>query len=154
MQTFLKFMIIFLALTGAATLLVGGNHATFGTIDFWDNHGVFFLFFITLFPRLTLLFSSVPFGGLLWWLGFFFAPRILVAVLASIAYWQTNPILVVIAWFVAISGETAEKWGFNQQFSVHVGGRSFGTRARDFRSPGQKINDNVVDAEFRRMDDE
>ena len=154
MQTFFKLMIIFLALTGAATLLVSGNHVEFGTIDFWDNHGVFFLFFITLFPRLTLLFSSVPFGGILWWLGFFFAPRILVAVLASVAYWQTNPILVVISWFVAISGETAEKWGFNQQFSVRIGGRSFGSRPRDFRSPGQKVNDNVVDAEFRRMDDE
>ena len=78
-------------------------------MDFWSNHGVLFILFMFFFPRLTLLFSSVPFGGLFWWLGFIFAPRLLVAVLATTAYWQTNPILVTLTWFWALSGETFEK---------------------------------------------
>jgi hypothetical protein len=78
--------------------------------NFWNHHGIFFLIFITLFPRLTLLFSSVAFGGLFWWLGFFFAPRILVAVLATMSYMNSNPILVLISWIVALSGESTEKY--------------------------------------------
>ena len=81
----------------------------FGTVNYWQNRGVFFLIFVTLFPRLTLLFSSVVSGGFLWWLAWLFAPRFLVAFLATVAYWQTNPVLVVVAWFVALSGETSEK---------------------------------------------
>lgn len=80
-------------------------------ISFWQVHGVLFLFFMCFFPRLTLLFSSVPFGGIFWWLGFFFAPRLLVAILATINYWQTNPILIILTWCWALSGETAEKKG-------------------------------------------
>jgi hypothetical protein len=78
-------------------------------MDFWDVHGWVFLICITIFPRLTLLFSSIATGGLLWWLGFIFAPRLLVAILATMAYWDTNPVLCVIAWVVALSGETSEK---------------------------------------------
>ena len=78
-------------------------------MNFWDQHGIFFLIFMFFFPRLTLLFSSVAFGGLLWWLGFIFAPRILVAVLASLAYWPQNYILVILAWVWALAGEGAEK---------------------------------------------
>ncbi|RYF49570.1 MAG: hypothetical protein EOO38_07590 [Cytophagaceae bacterium] len=77
--------------------------------NFWDVHGILFLIFMCFFPRLTLIFSSVAFGGIFWWLGFIFAPRLLVAILATTAYWQTNPILVIISWFWALSGETAEK---------------------------------------------
>ena len=154
----MQLFIVFLALTGAISIMLNFGHIDFGQVDFWQNHGIFFLVFITIFPRLTLLFSSVPFGGFIWWLGFFFAPRILVAALATIAYWQTNPFLVSLSWLIAISGETAEKWGFNRSFSIRVGGMPF-TRTRstytyEARSPGQKINDNVVDAEFRRMDNE
>ncbi len=78
-------------------------------MNFWDVHGIFFLAFMCFFPRLTLLFSSVASGGLLWWLGWIFAPRLLVAILATTAYWNTNTILVVITWIWALSGETAEK---------------------------------------------
>ena len=85
--------------------------ATHELINFWHVHGVFFILFMFFFPRLTLLFSSVPFGGFFWWLGWIFAPRLLVAVLATINYWQTNPILVVLSWCWALSGETAEKKG-------------------------------------------
>ena len=99
--------ILALAIVGALFLL--GYPIPFQNSNFWDYHGMIFLVFITMFPRLTLLFSSVPFGGVLWWLGFFFAPRILVAILATIHFWLQNPILVIISWVVALSGETGEK---------------------------------------------
>jgi len=77
--------------------------------NFWDIHGLWFIFFMFLFPRLTLLFSSVVSGGFLWWLGWFLAPRLLVAILATTAYWDTNSFLVILAWIWALSGESTEK---------------------------------------------
>lgn len=77
-------------------------------MDFWDVHGIFFLFFITVFPRLTMLFAvATPFGWLAW-LGWLFAPHLTVAILATTYYWHTNPILCVIAWFVALAGTGGE----------------------------------------------
>lgn len=81
-------------------------------MNFWDVHQLSFIFFMFLFPRLTLLFSSVVTGGVFWWLGFIFAPRLLVAVLASMAYWTTNPLLVALSWVWAIGLETCEKYTF------------------------------------------
>lgn len=109
MNTALKILLLFLAITGLSSILMQSFSFDFGTINYWQNRGVFFLIFITLFPRLTLLFSSVVSGGFLWWFAWLFAPRFLVAFLATIAYWQTNPVLVVVAWLVALSGETSEK---------------------------------------------
>lgn len=114
MKTIYKMCLIFLVLTGAVTLLINFTTVPFGTIDFFKNHGWFFLFFITFFPRLTLFisglfFHSIEFGGFLWWIGFFIAPRFLVALLATFSYWMTNPLLVVIAWGVALGGESSEK---------------------------------------------
>jgi hypothetical protein len=77
--------------------------------NFWDVHGIWFVLFMCIFPRLTLVLSSVVSGGLLWWLGWIFAPRLLVAILATSSYWETNTILVVCTWFWAIGGEGAEK---------------------------------------------
>lgn len=88
--------------------------------NFWDVHGVWFILFLFFFPRLTLLFSNVATGGLLWWLGWGFAPRLLVAILATDAYWHTNTILVVLTWCWALGGEGAEK----------TGGRRLGRRRR------------------------
>lgn len=115
MKTLYKILIIFLALTGAYVLLNNFTHVEFGKADFFNKHGWFFLISIAIFPRLTLLFSglianSVEFGGLLWWLGFFIAPRILVAVLATFAYWNQNQILVIISWLIALGGESSEKF--------------------------------------------
>ena len=80
-------------------------------MNFWQIHGFIFLICIFFFPRLTLLFSSVPFGGLFWWLGWIIAPRLLTAILATVNYWDTNAILVLIAWLWALSGEVVEKQG-------------------------------------------
>ncbi len=44
--------------------------------NFWDVHGFWLIFFLFFFPRLTLLFPSVVTGGVLWWLGWIFAPRL------------------------------------------------------------------------------
>ena len=78
-------------------------------MNFWDVHGIVFLVCMFFFPRLTLLFSSVAFGGFLWWLGWLFVPRILVAILATTAYWDTNPVLCVGAWIWALALESGEK---------------------------------------------
>lgn len=114
MKTLIKILVIFLAITGASTLLYNFTDVQFGNVDFFTKHGWFFLFSIALFPRLTLLvsgliFSSIEFGGILWWLGFFFAPRILVASLATVSYWNTNQILVILSWLIALGGESSEK---------------------------------------------
>ena len=114
MKTIFKILIIFLALTGASTLLYNYTDIVFGKTDYFTNHGWIFLISIALFPRLTLLvsgliFSSIEFGGFLWWLSFLFAPRILVAALATVGYWNTNPVLVVLSWLVAFGGESSEK---------------------------------------------
>lgn len=77
-------------------------------MDFWQVHGLLFLFFATFFPRLAMLFAvSVPFG-LLAWAGWLFAPHLTVAILATQYYWQTNPVLCIIAWFIALAGTGGE----------------------------------------------
>lgn len=115
MKTLFKIGLIFLAITGASTILYNYTNVEFGRYDYFDNHGWIFLFSIALFPRLTLLVSgllagSIEFGGIIWWAGFFFAPRILVACLATVSYWHANPILVIISWLIALGGESSEKF--------------------------------------------
>jgi len=110
MKSFWRLLIAFLAITGAVAIATGYLGIKFGHFDYWNYHGILFLIFITLFPRLTLLFSSVPTGGLLWWASWVFAPRLLVAVLATLTYWYQNPLLVVISWVVAFGGESSEKY--------------------------------------------
>ena len=84
---------------------------------FWTVHGIWFVIFMFFFPRLTLLFSSVATGGIFWWLGFIFTPRILVAILATKFYGHTDTILVVLTWLWAFYGENFEKKriGFQKQ---------------------------------------
>jgi len=66
--------------------------------NFWNVHGIWFLLFLIAFPRLTMLFAiNVPFG-LLAWAGWLFVPSLLVAILATNYYWQTNPLLCIAAW--------------------------------------------------------
>ena len=77
-------------------------------INFWDVHGLWFCFFMFLFPRLTLFFGGIVTGGWLWWLGWVFTPRILCAILATTAYWDSNTVLVVFVWIWALGGTRME----------------------------------------------
>jgi hypothetical protein len=77
-------------------------------MNYWQVHGVLFLIAATFVPRLAMLFAvSVPFGWLAW-VGWLFAPHLTVAILATTFYWHTNPVLCVIAWFVALGGTAGE----------------------------------------------
>ncbi|MFA5311724.1 MAG: hypothetical protein WC375_00230 [Methanomassiliicoccales archaeon] len=77
-------------------------YSSFG-IDFWSVHSGLFLISMLFFPRLTLLFATA-WGGGWWWIGWFFAPRFMAALLATVFYWDTNPELVIVSWLAAIAG--------------------------------------------------
>ncbi len=71
------------------------------------GHGIWFLIGLAVIPRITLLlFAATPFGWLAW-IGWLFAPHLLVAVL-SLPFWDTHPILVIIAWLMAFVGTVGE----------------------------------------------
>lgn len=145
---------IFFVLVVATSLMMDVFKMEFGTINFWDKRGVFFLFFIAFFPRLTLLFSSVVSGGFIWWLGFIFCPRILVATLATVAYFHTNPVLVSMSWLIALGGEFFEKRGIGRsrfQFQTFRAGPQ-GPGPESYRPQGHTpINDSdVIEAEFTK----
>ena len=70
-------------------------------MDFFNDNGILTLICLAIFPRLTLFFASFVSGGMLWWLGWVFAPHLLVAILA-IPYWDSNPALVIFAWLIAL----------------------------------------------------
>lgn len=88
-------------------------------MDFTIVHAHWILLGIVLafFPRLSTI-SMLVFGSLslpqdgsyqaLWILGWVLTPRLLVAILAM-AYFATNPVLVVLAWIICFAGETSEK---------------------------------------------
>lgn len=83
-------------------------------MNFWDVHGCWFIFFMFLFPRLTMLFMGIcffPFAHpVLFWFGWVLTPRLVVAILATSIYWDTNPVLCVFAWIYAlIVGGTSSK---------------------------------------------
>lgn len=82
-----------------------------GSINFWDVHGIFFIIFLCFFPRLTMLFTGIcsTFSGVLFWVGWVFAPRLTVAILATMVYWTHNPVLCVWTWIWALGGESTEK---------------------------------------------
>ena len=126
-----------------------------GNTDFFQNHGFFFLGFIAAFPRLTLLFSSVATGGFIWWLGFFFCPRVLVASLATVTYFNTNPLLVWAAWIIAIGGEFMEKKGINGNRNRFV--FKMGSMNNMGRGPEPEVHttikkDDAIEAEFTRKE--
>lgn len=149
---------LFVVLTILSGLMVTMFNVEFGTANFFDHHGIFFLIFIALVPRLTLLFSSVPFGGLLWWAGFFFCPRFLVASLATVNYFKSNPVLVILAWLIAIGGETWEKYTIGKR-RVVVNLKGFDTgvnwpRESDTQTVNKKVHDpNVIEADYVVKDD-
>lgn len=149
-------VIIFLGGILASAMIFGAFDFEYGNVDFFQKHGILFLIFITFFPRLTLLFSSVATGGVLWWLGWIFYPRLLVAILATVSYLHTNPILVAISWVVALSGEFAEKKGLvaNKRFIVrHYGPGGFNRGPQDiYQQKPLKQDGDVIEAEFSKKD--
>lgn len=115
-MTLVRLLIIFVILAVSSVIAIALFDLELSKADYWDHHGVFLLAFLAFFPRLALLFSSIPFGGLFWWLGYIFCPHYLVAILATINYWPTNFLLVCIAWLIALGGETAEKYFIRRTF--------------------------------------
>lgn len=151
----LRGIAIFFLLVVATSIMMDLSKLEFGTTDFFQKHGIFFLIFITIFPRLTLLFSSVATGGFIWWLGFIFCPRILVAGLATVSYFHTNPVLVTISWLVALGGETMEKLGIGSSRNkfvfrtVRMGGSSE-RPSGSFSEKATISSDDVIEAEFTK----
>jgi len=78
-------------------------------MNFWDTHSILFIICMMFFPRLTMLFGTAFGGGFLYWLGWVFAPRLTVAIIATMLYADTNIVLIVFTWLWALGGETAEK---------------------------------------------
>lgn len=85
--------------------------------NFWDSHSVLFVIMMCFFPRLTMLFATTFGGGFLYWLGWLFAPRFTVAIIATMLYSQTNGFLVVLSWLWALGGEVTEKQKIANQVS-------------------------------------
>lgn len=80
-------------------------------MNFWAAHGHFvgliLLIGLALFPRITTFFM-VPHFGCLAWIGWVFAPHLLVAIFATYMYWHSNPVLCVFAWIFALAGTGGE----------------------------------------------
>ncbi len=146
-------IIVFCILMVATTMMMDVFKTEFGKIDYFQKHGLFLLVGLSIFPRLTLLLSSIASGGLFWWAAWVFCPRILIATLATVAYFQTNPVLVVASWLIAFGGEAFEKWGLGKQRNSFV----FKTyRAQpQYEAPREerRVDDaNTFEAEFTKKD--
>ena len=101
-------------------------------MSFWMHHGIFFLFFMCFFPRLTMLLTGICFAwsGFLFWIGWVFMPRLTVAILATNIYWHTNTVLCVFTWLWALGGESAEKKG-GAHIVFRIGRNKFGNQYSD-----------------------
>jgi len=104
MKKFYLLSILVLFLTSCATTTVSPTGS-----DFWDYHGWLQLLGWIMFPRLMFWFFSVITGGFWFWVGVFFVPRLMAAFWLTYGYFHTNPILCVLAWIFAITGEQTEK---------------------------------------------
>lgn len=76
---------------------------------YWEVHGIFFLLGLLFFPRITILFFSNVAYGICLFFGIMVFPRLIIAILAAHNYWDTNPVLVIIAFMFCLLGEGAEK---------------------------------------------
>lgn len=75
-------------------------------------------------------------------------PRFLIAYLATVAYWQTNPILVVIAWLVALGGESSEKTAFIRRGSSFRDKKTVIIDKSEHPSSQQHFDGQAINAEF------
>jgi hypothetical protein len=77
-------------------------------MSFWEAHGLIFLVGLAVLPRITMFFGGTvwqfallpPPWNVLAWAGFFLTPSLVVAMLATLRYWETNPVLCVVAWLI------------------------------------------------------
>jgi|GEM_PF-2847517 len=77
-------------------------------MDFLDQHNFITLIGLAIFPRVTMLIVSFKVNhNIDYYLGYIFAPHLLAAIY-SLNYWDTNPVLVIIAWMFAIGATPAE----------------------------------------------
>ena len=97
---FLSLSALLLILAGCSSVT---NYPPVSGEGFWQVHGIFFLICMVLVPRITILVATPAPIGLLSWFGWAFMPRLLAAILATHYYWDTNPVLCVIAWIVALA---------------------------------------------------
>jgi len=148
MNTLIKIFLLFLTLTIGSAVMIQDFGIQFGSVNYWQNHTLFFLLFIALFPRLTLVVSSVASGGFLWWLAWLITPRFLIAYLATVAYWQTNPILVVIAWLIALGGESSEKTVFINRGSPFRNKKTVIIDRNQHPSSQKNFDGQAINAEF------
>lgn len=163
MKTLYKSLIIFLTITGVSSILLNFSDFQLKNIDYFDKHGWFFLICLAFFPRLSLfvagVFNNIAFGGIFWWLGFFFAPRFLVATLATVSYWNTNKILVILSWLVALGGESSEKVMISRRMSgapkryANYEGKTFEAEGSGFQETRNNSysnnNSGVVEVEYK-----
>ena len=110
---------------------------------------------LAFFPRLSmLLLTAIPFKsmGLLFYLGWIFAPHLTVAILATSWYWSSDYILVLISWIIALGGERTEKKyvkrniSANKRKSFHFEWNFFskGTSNKSYYSNGTKSYEHIT----------
>jgi len=87
-------------------------------MDFWELHGIWFIIFLAIFPRITMVVTGIfsAFLGPLFFFGWLLFPRITIAILASMIYFDTNPVLCVLSWFWAFGGTRVE---YNTAMKCH-----------------------------------
>jgi hypothetical protein len=78
-----------------------------------------FLLGCAFFPRITTLFFSAATFGFWHILGWIFAPHLLVAILATTYYWDSNPVLVILSWAFAFGGTSGEATVANKGVRRH-----------------------------------
>lgn len=72
-------------------------------VDYWDKHGILYILGLLTFPRLTILFFCTVEFGLFEWALWLFFPTLLVAILATRYYWETNEFMCIASWFLVFS---------------------------------------------------
>lgn len=76
-------------------------------------------------------------------------PVFLVAYLATMAYWQTNPVLVVISWVMAIGGESSEKTVVINRGSPFRSKRTVVLNNSNHRHQDGNSSTDSIEAEFK-----
>ena len=118
-------------------------------------YAVITLIGLAFFPRLSmLLLTAIPFKsmGFLFYLGWIFAPHLTVAILATNWYWNSDYILVIISWIIALGGERTEKKYVQKNISGNKG-KSFhfawsffskGSSNKSYYNDGTKSYERIV----------